>query len=72
MSSLEKENNCMEKSMEKVLPHTFFSNASIKAVIGKIFPLGMRNWSASVSWSEIEVFDPETRVTLLIYKAVRV
>ena len=38
---------------------TFFENVLFKAVIAQIFPPGVRDWSASVSWREIEVFDPQ-------------
>ena len=40
---------------------------SVKAVIAHIFQPGVRNWSVSVSWREIEVFYPR-RETLQVYK----
>ena len=32
-------------------------SVSVKAVIAHIFQPGVRNWSVSVSWREIEVFN---------------
>ena len=37
--------------------YIFFESVSAKAVISQIFQSGVRNWSVSVSWREIKVFD---------------
>ena len=36
--------------------YIFFKSVSVKAVIVQIFQPGMRNWSVSMSWHEIDVF----------------
>ncbi len=39
--------------------YIFLESVSVMIVITHIFRLGVRNWFVSVSWREIEVFNPQ-------------